>query len=293
MNSPRCVPPILAVAIALAGPLVSASAADPFERHTSEHLGAAIAGDAKPVASLSMQQAGKLGRLGPNVGGPTLVVRTNDGNLTKAVVAWGFRRSDDGLLPVVLLERFVTYRTDRPNVTAASKENVMLFPRFAFNLDIGQVVPDGQGADVRITDEGALVPVGDAVVVPLEKSLLPEPTGDRPDPTDHEGVLPGDFAGTWTIDVDGRWKGELVLSVDENGRATGRYTSAESKSTYNVAGRVAALPHRIKLDFDLDNTQQTVEAYLWTTDKSRMAGTATLAGRAFGFLADRVVETDE
>ncbi len=277
--------PLMLVLLVLLAPAALARAADPFDRHTSEHLREALS-EGEAIDSLSMAAAGKLGRLGPNVGGPTVVVRTNDGNLAKAVLAWGFRRSDDGLVPVVLVERFVTYRADRRDVTAAAKEQVMLFPGFLLNLDIGQVVPEGQGGDLKVSAEGHVVPVGDAEVVALEKSLLPKGT-ENADPADHDGVLPGDFGGTWSVDVDGRWTGELVLTVDGSGRASGRYTSESSKSTYDVSGRVTAVPHRIKLDFDLDNTRQSVDAYLWTTDKSRMTGTATLAGRTFGFHAKR------
>lgn len=281
--------PALVLALTTVPMLVDA--ADPFDRHASAQLRAAIE-DGEPVASLSMRESSRLKSLGRNVGGPVLVVRTNDGNLAKMVVAWGFRAgSDDAgketLIPVVVLERLVTYRADRRDVSAATATDVMLFAGFDYNLDIAQVVPAGQGGDLKLTADGNLVPLGDARIVALEKSLLPEPTSDAPDPTDHDGVLPRDFGGTWSIDVDGRWTGELVLTVDGGGRVSGRYTSAESKSSYNVTGRIAAVPHRIKLDFDLDNTRQEVDAYLWTSDKSRMAGTATLAGRPFGFSAKR------
>jgi hypothetical protein len=279
---------LLAIAIAcLLGVAVApASAADLFDRHTSEQLRTAL-DDTAALPSLSMQESARLKSLGANVGGPLLVVRTNDGNLAKIVVRWGFRRSGEELVPVVVLDRTVTYRGDRRDVTAARDDNVMLFAGFAYNLDIGQVVPEGQGGDLWLTAEGRLEPLGDATIVALEKSLLNEPVDDAPDPADHDGVLPRDFAGTWQVDVDGRWTGELLLAVDENGRASGRYTSDESKSTYDVAGRVSGVPHRLRLTFYLDNVQQEVDAYLWTKDKRRMAGTATLADRPFGFLAER------
>jgi hypothetical protein len=54
-----------------------------------------------------------------------------------------------------------------------------------------------------------------------------------------------------------------------------------------VTGRIAALSHNIKLRFLLNNATQTVDAFLHTETKAAMSGTATLAGRKFGFHAVR------
>ena len=55
-----------------------------------------------------------------------------------------------------------------------------------------------------------------------------------------------------------------------------------------MTGRISGAPHRIRLNLHLDNATQLFDAYLWTTDKSAMAGTTTLAERTFGFIAARV-----
>jgi hypothetical protein len=104
--------------------------------------------------------------------------------------------------------------------------------------------------------------------------------------------LPQDFAGTWRIDADGRWKGEWELTVGENGRVTGTFLSDELQNRYDLTGQTAATPHQVKLDIILANAQMQIDAYLWTKDKSQMAGTVTLTGRKFGFHAVRVVEPE-
>ena len=66
-------------------------------------------------------------------------------------------------------------------------------------------------------------------------------------------------------------------------------TSADSKNTYPITGRVTLPPHRIRHVIHLDNAEQTIDGYLWTKDESAIAGTATPAGRKFGFHAKRVI----
>ncbi|MCH8829039.1 MAG: hypothetical protein IID45_05625 [Planctomycetes bacterium] len=262
-------------------------AADVFDLHLSKTLRKGIANQ-KPLKSLSLDQAGRLRALSGDISSHCIVVKTNSGNLTKALVGWGFRRGEGKLIPVLLIERFVTYRGDGSNVAVAAGKDVMLFSGFNFNLDIGQVVPEGQGGDIKMTAKSLLEPIGKSELYGLNGSQLP-PTkkGSALSPRDHDGVLPRDFSGTWDVDVDGRWKGELLLTVQRASRIRGRYTSADSKSTYPVSGRIAALPHNVKLTIKFDNTVQTIDAFLLSGDKSRLYGTATLAGRKFGFRAIR------
>lgn len=277
----------LVMAVCLMTP-APAAAADAFDLHTSQWLRKGVAKQ-KPLTSLSVADAGNLKALSSDLSGHCVVVVTDEGNIAKALVAWGFRRGPDKTTPVLLIERFVTYRADRGDTAAAAGKNVMLFAGFAFNFDIGQVVPAGQGGDVRFTEKRLLEPLEKAKLYGLDGSQLPpKKVGEAPDPNDHDGVLPRDFAGAWKVNVDGRWKGEMRLKVTNAGRATGTYTSADSKSTYRVKGRLAALRHNMKLSIYLDNAVQSVDAFLFTADKSALAGTATLAGRNFGFHATRV-----
>lgn len=268
---------------------VSAStfAADAFDRHTSKWLAKGIAKQ-QPRKSLSLEQAGELKTIDAGIGSPCIVVKTNDGNLTKALLAWGYRRGKGNkLIPVLLIERYVTYRANRGDTAAAAGKDVMLFAGFTFNFDIGQVVPAGQGGDIRLTDKATIEPVGKAELFGLNGPQLPKSEkGDKP--TAGNRVASRDYAGTWKVTVDGRWSGEMQLSLEHNSKLRGKYTSKESKSTYDVTGRIAQLRHHVKLAIQLDNATQSIDAFLFTHDKSTMAGYATLAGRKFGFLATRV-----
>lgn len=277
--------PIILAGIMLAAADSPAIAADAFDRHTTKWLQKGIRGQS-PLKRVSLQQAGKLKSIGPQVASPCIVVRTNDGNLAKVLLGWGFRRGGDKLVPVLLLERFVTYRAGRGDTTAAAGKDVMLFAGFHFNLDIGQVVPAGQGGDVQFTQKGELEPLGNAKIYGLSGSQLPAPKNGA-GPENRDGVSPRDFTGTWKVTVDGRWHGEMELELQDNGRLRGKYTSKESKSTYDVSGRIARLRHHVKLTIRLENAGESIDAFLFTRDKSVMAGSATLAGRDFGFYAVR------
>lgn len=266
----------------------SAIAADVFDRHTQTELRKAV-DQLPPSEAMTLADVARIKPLSPTLSSPGVVVKTNDGNYAKALVGWGLRKGGEKPTPVVVLERFVTYRIDRPDLTTAAGKDVMLFPGFGFNFDIGQVVPVDQGADVEFTAEGALKPVGDAVLVPLISSqLAPADPTAKHDPSAHEGVVPRDFAGTWKVDADGRWKGEWELTVDEVDRVSGTFISDELQNRYEMLGQLGPSPHQLKLTITLANTQMQVDAYMWTKDKSTMAGTINLIGRKFGFVAYRV-----
>ncbi len=280
--------PISAIVVLIAGAVTSTAHADVFDDHTSYWLRRATA-DAKPLESLAMRDSLSLKSIGRGIGSPCIVVHTDDDNWTKALVTWGFRKGTDGeRVPVVLIERFVNYRGDRQTLTTAAGKDVMLFPGFGFNFDIGQVVPAGQGEDILCVDDGVLKPAAKSKLFALDGPATPEPDPtERPDPTSHAGVIPTDFAGAWKVRIDGRWEGVWELDVEER-RIFGRFISDETKSVYEIAGKIAALPHNAKLNIELANASQTIDAFLWTKDKSAMAGFMVMADRKLGFYATRI-----
>lgn len=264
--------------------------ADIFERQTASAVKQFLEkGDA--VAEITLESSARLKPLSSTVSSPCLLVKTDEQNYAKVLVSWGLRKGAAKPTPVLLIERFATYRQDRQDLTAANGKDVMLFPGFSFNLDIGQVVPKGQGADIEFTDDAILKTVGDARMVPLNGSQLTSDPTKKADPAAHDGVLPEDFAGSWKVNADGRWTGEWRLKVNESGHVTGTFVSDESRNTYDLSGQMGSAAHNMKLDVFLANAQLAVDAYLWTKDKSMMAGTVTLSGRKFGFMATRA--TDE
>lgn len=265
-----------------------ASAGDVFDRHSLSELKAATK-ESQPIAELTAGAAAKWQPLSAKISSPCLIVQTNDGHWAKALVSWGQRKikGREQPLPVLVLERFVTYRGDREGLTTASGKEVMIFAGHSFSFDIGQVVPSGSGADIEFTEAGIVKPVGEAKLFGLNGSRLPAADAAKPNPNDHEGVLPRDFAGTWKVSIDGRWTGTWEIDVKEQRNLVGKFVSDDTKSRYELYGKVSNIPHEAKLEIDLANSQVSVDAFLFTTDKGTMAGTAVLAGRKFAFVATR------
>ena len=265
-----------------------ASAGDVFDRHSLAELKAATK-ESKPLSELSAAAAAKWQPLSAKIGSPCLIVQTNDGHWAKALLSWGQRKvkGREQPLSVLVLERFVTYRGDREGQTTASGKELMIFAGHSFSFDIGQVVPSGSGADIEFTEAGIVKPVGEAKLFGLNGSQLPVADAAKPNPNDHDGVLPRDFAGTWKISIDGRWTGTWEIQLNEQRNLVGKFVSDDTKSRYELYGKVSNIPHEAKLEIDLANSQVSVDAFLFTTDKGTMAGTALLAGRKFAFVATR------
>jgi hypothetical protein len=264
--------------------------ADAFDDHTGYWLSYAIK-EIKPVEKLGLRDGLKLKSIGRGITSPCIIVTTNDDNLAKALITWGYRKSADGdKVPVALIEKFVTYRGERRNLTTASGKDVMLFPGFGYNFDIGQVVPKGQGGDIECTEDGSIKATGSAKLFALDGPATPEPEPKKyPDPQSHSGVLPTDFAGTWRVRIDGRWEGRWEIDV-EGRQLYGRFISDDTKSVYEISGKVSALPQNAKFNVELAQTDQDFDAYLWTKTKAAMAGTVIMADRKIGFYATRVKE---
>src|SRR5436305_385210 len=68
-----------------------------------------------------------------------VVVRTNDNRFSKLTVQPARQKVDAGrTVPILMIDRFVTYKEGEERTVQASGHNVYLFPGFRFNLDIGQ-----------------------------------------------------------------------------------------------------------------------------------------------------------
>lgn len=263
-------------------------AEDVFARLTTDVLRTGIA-EQTPRSALTQDEAARLQPISAANSSPCLVVRTTEQGLSKLLVSWGFRRSGQELKPVLLIEQLVTYRSVNEDITRAVRQEVMLFPDFGYDLDIGQVVPLDEGADLVFRGSAAIEACPGSELYTLDGAPPAATTAsDMPDPNDHEGVLPRDFQGDWQLDVDGRWQGTLQLTVQDNGEIGGDFVSQESRSVYPARGRVVGGSHRARLSIGFENSELTMDAWLWTSDKSEFAGTAQLAGRPFGLHAQRI-----
>lgn len=279
---------VSAIAAFLFAIVHSASAIDIFDRHDAAILKQVVEGGTSQT-EVSQAQVAKLKPLAKNIESTCLIVETNGGNLAKVLVSWGFRkqRQAEKPIPVLMLDRYVTYEQGRGDTSLANGTNVMIFPGFKFDFDLGQIVPDGFDADIEFTDKGAIRCLDTAKVHLVNGSQLP--VTEEPPPVKKKGELisPEDFTGIWSVDGDGRFIGEWDLTVNEEGQASGKFLSAETKSSYPISGQIGGLPHQIKLTIQFNNAIQVVEAYLWTKDQSKMAGSFSLAGRKFGISATR------
>lgn len=268
--------------------LNSASAIDVFDRHDSALLRQTVE-SGTALREFTQIQAVKLQPLSRELEGSCFVVESNRGNLAKILVSWGFRKQPESgkPVPVVMLDRFVTYEQGKGDSTVANGKNVMLFPGFGFDLDLGQVVPAGFDADIELTDQGVLKAFEGVKLYGVNGSQLPVAENAGPGKKDPGVIVPEDFSGVWQVDGDGRWVGEWDLTVNEEGQATGKFLSAETEAGYPITGQIGALPHQIKLQVEFNNATQVIEAYMWTKDKSKIAGSFTLSGRKFGLVAIR------
>src|ERR1051326_8342912 len=86
--------------------------------------------------------------------GALVVVKTNEGRWSKLVVyaaqqKVASEKSFPNLkeFPILLIERFVTYKDGEERAILTQGKNIRLFGGFRFNLDIGQVVPADITAD--------------------------------------------------------------------------------------------------------------------------------------------------
>ncbi len=271
-----------------ARPLVAQdSNPDLFDRHDGFWLQQA-AREIEQIKAVEEDQARAWKRL-RGTEGAALIVKTDQGNWAKVELDWGYRRGPKGLLRVLMLVRFQTYRAAQPQQVVARGKQRMLFAGFEFDLDLGQVVPPGMGGDLRLTDKGRLEPASGTAFYPWQRSALPPANPEKYDPLAHPEVRVRDFQGTWQLDADGRRRGRLELHVDRRGSVQGRFVSQQTGTAFEAVGKVqAATPHRLRLLIKFANSEQFFDLYLWTAGKRVMAGTTELQGQRYGVVARRL-----
>ncbi len=281
--------------VGLVGSTVPRTWADEFERIEGAALGGVPRSkDATPHGQLT---AGELDAL-PNVlresRSALLVATTDQGNLTRMLVAPALRRAPGSAkdpVPVLLLERYDTFDAGNLATRLARGKDVILFDGFQVDLDSGQVVPDDQGGDLqfRVQGEGGprLTVLGKAKLYTMAKAPLLESAATAR-PSIGRLVVPGDFAGRYRLYANGQWSGVLDLKVDAAAGVSGRFRSDLNGAAYSVTGQVAPdVPQRITFSVKFPRTVQDYEGFLWTEGKGAMAGTLTMLDHAYGFFAIR------
>lgn len=223
-----------------------------------------------------------------------LVVKTGEGRWSKLLVQPAAQKINaQKSLPILHVERFVTYREGEEKMVHARGDNVRLFPDFHLSLDIGQVVPAEVGGDLRfrLSDgKGVVEPVGQAEFYLLTKPL-PEAK-----PKKSDKLVVGQafevryFNGKYKLHEDGRRSGTLVLKVGENNTISGYFYSDKDGAKYEVEGKAGNPPHAIQFMITFPRTEQTFTGWMFTGNGQIIAGSARWQGRETGFYAQRIEE---
>jgi hypothetical protein len=268
--------------------------ADAYDNYTNSIL-------AKVPASKLAEQVKKLtpelmiahGRALPGITAAFVVVRTNEGRLAKLLVRPADQKiSENEHLPIVLVERFVTFREGEERTIHASGHDTRLFGDFHFSLDIGQVVPAKVGGDLRFVvdgDKSWLEPVGKAEMFLVTKHL-PEATPKKgPKVVVTEKFEPAYFNGNYKLYSDGRRSGTLQLKLAENSKdVDGWYYSDKDGAKYEVSGTIGNPKHLLEFTIQFPRTIETFRGMLFTGDGKAIAGTSRLQERETGFYAVRI-----
>jgi len=267
--------------------------ADAFDHYTNVILAKVPkSAGTQQVKQVTPQQMVENARVLPGVSGCLLVVRTNDNRFGKLLVQPARQKIDDKTsLPILLIERFVTYREGEERTIHAQGQNVRLFSGVRFNLDMGQVVPDNVPADLRLVVDGDSVhvePIGKAELYLVTKHL-PEATPKKPAKLEIGAAFePRYFNGKYKLYDDGRRSRILQLQVADNGDVDGSYYSDKDGQKYEVTGKIGKPNHSIQFKITFPRTVQIFEGFLFTGDGKAITGSSKLQERETGFYALRL-----
>jgi hypothetical protein len=223
-----------------------------------------------------------------------ILVLTDRGNLAKLMVTPGLRKvpgKQGAAVPLIVVERFEVYDAYKPGSRLARGRELSLFSGLQFDLDTGQIVPDGLGGDLVFTargeGDGSIAPLGGARLASLSRPpKLTEPPADHP--SAGKLVRPADYSGRYRLVANGQWSGQLELAVDSVGSVTGTFSSDASGSAYPVTGKIdAEASHKIAFTIAFPRARQDYQGILWSAGKNVLAGTLTMLGREFSFVATR------
>lgn len=267
--------------------------ADVFDYYTNPALTRLVAGkNVREIKQLTPTMIVDHDRVLPRLPSAFLVVRTNGNRLARLLVQAAKQKIDaERAVPILSIERFVTYKEGEEQTVLASGANQSLYAGFRFSLDLGQVVPEVMGGDLRFVVAGDKVhvePVGQArlyLVTRHDPSVEPK-KGKKF--VMGEKFEPRYFTGSFRLHDDGRRSGRLVLEVDEDGRdVTGWYYSDKDGQRYEVRGKVGSPMHAIDFTVKFPRTEQSFRGMLFTGDGKAMAGTSRMIDREAGFYAVR------
>jgi hypothetical protein len=268
--------------------------ADVYDRYTSPILAKVVnEGAGQPIPKLTPALVAAHSN---TVGVPSaalLVIKTNGGHLTKALVQFARQRTSTGAVPVALLERVVTYKPGPPLGVQAQAAMVQLYQDFLFNADLAQVVPTAVGGDVRFVadgGEGYLEAVGNAMLFLVTKPVPGTEVKKSARPVLGEEFDPVALTGSYRLHDDGRRVAKLTLKVEAEGQVSGEYVSDQSGRKYELVGKVLAAKHQFQFTVKFPQSEQVFTAWAFTRDAGALCGFSKMQEREFGFYATRLDE---
>jgi hypothetical protein len=277
--------------------LANPALGDDFNRIAGPFLVELMArADAHSHVNLTTAQLEALPEVLPRARSAFLIIKTDEGNLAKLLVSTGLRKQSSNaksapIVPVLVLERFETLEANKYSSFKARGKEVVLFGGFSYDLDSGQVVPDGMGGDIVLKSTGENGPqlngLGETRIYTFDRSVAPPPVA-RGRPSAGKAVEPNDFTGSYSLIANGQWSGNLEIHVKEGGEVSGRFRSDLNGAVYPVSGKVAAdKPQRISFTIQFPRAQQEYDGVLWNEGKNVFAGTLTMLERPYSFVAVR------
>lgn len=279
--------------------LPAGATADEFDRLDGRAIAAAIeAGRGSLRESVPFAELGALPWVLKGTRAPLILCETDQGNPGGLLISPALRASppsddqpDRKPVPILLLERFGTFDGGNTRTRLAQGRDQVLFGGFQIDLDTGQIVPEGQGGDIRFEADGPdgwrLVTVGKARLMVPETSPVTTPSV-QPVRTLGRLVAPPDFAGDYRLAADGQWSGKLELKLVGEGQLGGVFRSDLNGTAYPVSGQIdPEQPARAVLAISFPRSRLELQGYLWSAGKGAIAGTASLLDRSFGFFAVR------
>jgi hypothetical protein len=284
---------ILLALVALVGLFVpSTLRADAFDNYTNPIL-RKVPDDksALRLEKVTPAQLNEHGGLLPGTTGAFLVVRTNERRMSRLLVQPARQKLvAGGSVPILLVDRFVTYREGEERTIYAQGQNLRLFDGFQLSLDLGQIVPDNVGGDVRFVisgDKTFVEAIGKAELYLLTKEI-PEATPKKAAKLVVGAAFePRYFNGVYHLYDDGRRSGKLHLKVADNGDVSGHFYSDKDGRKYEVEGKVGNPNHSLRFHITFPRTIQEFQGWLFTGDGRALTGFARLEQRETGFYALR------
>ena len=126
----------------------AAGRADQFDYYTHPVLSkAASDGTLKEVKELTADRVSDAAGALPDSPSAVLVVATNDKRLARLLVETARQKiGGDRAVPLLLIDKYTTFKGTSPQAVQASGQNLHLYPGLRLSLDIGQVVPESVGS---------------------------------------------------------------------------------------------------------------------------------------------------